>query len=278
LITAFGDRVGEQIADRWLALVLAPGTAFSVAVVLAAALGQGHAVDPGPIGLDGRRLFAGYGDGAGTLVVLAVALASSATFAATFARAFARAVAWIWEGGAQQTVLWPLRILTLRRWLRAHRRLQAAYKAARDPRGSINRSDPDVKKAQRRRDRIAAYRPSHATWIGNRLAAMYINIKISRGVDLKERWPRLWITLPDRLREDIVAARDTFDDAAVLTAWGLMYLALGAAWWPAAVGGIVFTWRGWAAGRSAAEAYASLVEAAVQVHLPARPGNDPGPG
>ncbi|GAA5133915.1 hypothetical protein [Pseudonocardia adelaidensis] len=86
------------------------------------------------------------------------------------------------------------------------------------------------------------------------------------GLDLTFLWPRLWLLLPESSRTPLVDARQQLDDAARLGGWALLYLALGAVWWPSAIIGVVAGLVGRQRYRTAADVYAGLVEAAVDVH------------
>ena len=98
--------------------------------------------------------------------------------------------------------------------------------------------DPDstpaqVRKAIARADRICLIEADRPTWIGDRLRACHVRIERAYGLDLNAAWPRLWLIVPDTFRTELGAARDAFSGAARLTAWAILYLALGIWWWPA---------------------------------------------
>jgi hypothetical protein len=118
-----------------------------------------------------------------------------------------------------------------------------------------------------RRNRIALIEPINATWVGDRLDAPAMRVHQEYGVDLTFLWPRLWLLLPDTSRTPLADGRRQLDDAARLGGWALLYLALGAVWWPSAIIGVVAGLVARQRFRSAADVYAGLVEAAVDVHL-----------
>lgn len=270
MISAFGDRLGQQLADQWASTVVAPGGVFAALSGVGLVLHQKHAIGVARVADQAHAFAARYGNGAVMLVLLAGGFFTAAMVASTVAQTFGKAVLWIWTGDAPRSVAWPLWIMTCRRWKRAHRHYESEFKAVREQRGEpVDTSDPTLRAAERRRDRISIYRPTCATWTGNRFAAMEVNIRKTQGVDPAEAWRTLWITLPDNVRNDIMAARRAYEGAAVMTAWGVMFGLLGALWWPAVVVGVAYLVRGWASGHVAAGAYASLVEAAFEVYRPA---------
>lgn len=269
MISAFGDRLGQQLADQWASTVVAPGGVFAALSGVGLVLHQDHAIDAVRLADQTHAFAVRYGNGTVMLALLAGGFFTAAVVASTIAQTLGRAVAWIWTGDAPRSVAWPLWTITRRRWESAHRNYESEFKAVYDQSGGpVDTTDPKLRAAQRRRDRIATYRPTCATWTGNRFAAMEANIRKSQGVDPSEAWRTLWITLPDNVRNDIMAARRAYEGAAVVAAWGVMFCLLGVLWWPAVVAGTAYLVRGWSSGRVAAGAYASLVEAAFEVHGP----------
>ncbi|MGW2543946.1 hypothetical protein ACWC5I_24485 [Kitasatospora sp. NPDC001574] len=87
------------------------------------------------------------------------------------------------------------------------------------------------------------------------------------GLDLNLVWPRLWSVLPDMLRADVTAARDSYAAAARLAGWGLMYAAPAIVWWPAVLPGSVVVAVAAARARTAAGVLADLVDTAADLHL-----------
>jgi hypothetical protein len=115
-------------------------------------------------------------------------------------------------------------------------------------------------------DRICLVEAACPTWIGDRLRAGHIRVLKTYGLDLTATWPRLWLILPDAVRTELGAARDSFSAAARLTAWAVLYLLLASWWWPAAVAAAVTGATAIAKGRFATEDFASLVESAVDLY------------
>lgn len=80
-------------------------------------------------------------------------------------------------------------------------------------------------------------------------------------------WTRLWVVIPEDLRGELRSSRARLASAVEGSAWAVCCLALGCAWWPAAVAGAVVAPAAWHRGRAAADAHADLVEAVADVHL-----------
>jgi hypothetical protein len=118
-----------------------------------------------------------------------------------------------------------------------------------------------------RRNHIALIKPVSATWIGDRLVAPSVRVRMEYGIDLAFAWPRLWLLLPEGTRAPLAESRRRLDEAATLGGWALLYGALGVVWWPSAILGVAVGLVCWRRCRTAADVYAGLVEAAVDVHL-----------
>ncbi len=117
-----------------------------------------------------------------------------------------------------------------------------------------------------RRERICAARPARPTWIGDCVAAVQTRILAEYGLDLAAPWPRLWLTLPDPLKNEITGIRGTLDRACALAGWGLLYLGIGVLWWPCLIIGLITFLTGRHRARSAAGDLAILVESTIDVH------------
>lgn len=114
--------------------------------------------------------------------------------------------------------------------------------------------------------RIALEAPSRPTWMGDRVHAVTIRMDREYELDLTALWPQLWLVLPDSARTDLTTARDSLSRATTLAGWGVLYLLVGALWWPGIVvsAAVIATARGRA--RTATEEYALLVEASVRLY------------
>jgi hypothetical protein len=263
-VNGFLAELGKKLAERWVALLVLPGLLFTATATVAALLGHGNWAD---VGILGQRLGllvpadTGASGGLSRTVLLLVVLLAASFGSGLCAHALATPVEHALAGH------WPA--LLRRAALACTRRRHDAWKRANDDwEGARNDVDRDRLAAlAERRNRIALIEPISATWIGDRLSAPSVRVRNEYGVDLTFAWPRLWLLLPDSTRSPLVTGRRQLDDAATLGGWALLYLALGVVWWPSAIVGVVVGLVAWRRCRSAADVYANLVEAAVDVHL-----------
>jgi hypothetical protein len=264
-MTGFLAELGKKLADRWVALLVLPGVLFTAVAAAALILGQRHWADTRLLADRlGRLMAAGADrpDGLVRTVLLLVGLLLAGFASGLLARALGTPV----EHGLAGR--WPRGFgglagaLTRRRrrtWARADERCrQARDSGDRDGLGVL----------VRRRNDIALTEPRCPTWIGDRLAAPALRVRDEYGLDLSFAWSRLWLLLPESTRAPLTEGRRRLDDATALGGWALLYLVLGAVWWPAAVAGAAVWLVAWRRSRAAAGVYADLVEAAVDVHVP----------
>ncbi|SDJ32961.1 hypothetical protein SAMN05421874_101458 [Nonomuraea maritima] len=263
-MTGFLAELGKKVAERWVALLVLPGLVFTAVAAAALVLGQRDWADTA---LLWRRLLAltaaagAQQDGPLRTVVVLVGLLVAATAGAFVARALGRPVEHLLSGR------WPFfarraaRALTERRrgkW----RRLDREYRDALD-----GGDHPRLGELAEARNAVALTEPRCPTWIGDRLHAPARRTSKQYGLDLTAAWPRLWLLLPDSAREPLTESRRRLDEATVLGGWAVLYAALGVVWWPSAVIGLVVGLVAWRRSRDAAEVYAELVEATVDVYL-----------
>jgi hypothetical protein len=116
------------------------------------------------------------------------------------------------------------------------------------------------------RDHIALRGPTRPTWYGDRMQATADRVEAAYGVDLAVLWPRLWLILPEPAAREIQSGRDSFSAAARLMAWGMGYALLACWWWPAALVAVGCGAVARSRARTALDALAGLIEAAVDVH------------
>ncbi|MFI5686576.1 hypothetical protein [Streptomyces sp. NPDC051636] len=264
MLSGFVTDVGRKLAERWAGAVVLPGLVFTAVAATALTLRQRHWRD---MDLLHRQLTALTGEGAAsgstrTAVLLLGVLAAS--FAAGL---LADALA----GPYEQALLggWPGPLgrvgdaLTGRR----HRIWEARDQACRAARAE-GADTGLVGELEARRNEVALVRPECPTWIGDRLRAPAVRIRLEYRLELADSWPRLWLLLPDSTRQPLAEARQRLDEAMRLGGWALLYLPLGALWWPSALAGTGAALVAWRRCRERAEEYAELVESAVDVHLP----------
>lgn len=197
------------------------------------------------------------------IVVLAAALLWLA--AGLGALGLAWLVEWVW------LARWPrvgTSLVRLRRsrWIAHHRVAQEARQAGDVPRMSQH---------ARRRNAIALAEPRCPFWTADRWASLEARVRGAYGLDPASAWPRLWLILPEPVRDELRRASDRWQRACDWGAWALMFVALAAgvgvsgrtvpALVAAAVGLALGVWA-WRRGRAAIAYRAELVEATFDVH------------
>jgi len=261
-VTDFLSAVGKQVARQWLALLALPGLLLIAAIATGETLGQNRSLDLRLLTHAGSELAARFQGRGVPALVAGVALASAAAAVGVLARGAATALqaAWLVSSlpGPAGRLLASRTRARARRWQDADRRYRDARRAHED--------DRFVAELAASRNGIALAKPTHPTWMGDRLAAAGARVYHQYGLDLQFSWPRLWLVLPELARTEVRDARDSFAAAATLQAWGVFYLALGVIWWPSAVCGAFAAVLGWRRGRAAAAALADLVESSYDLH------------
>ncbi|MFD8477957.1 hypothetical protein [Kitasatospora sp. NPDC059673] len=265
--------LGGKLAERWLVTLMLPGVAFVGAAALALTLGHGHWSDTALLRAELDRLAASPAarGGAATLLVtlglVTLAVASSAA-----AQGIEQLMVRIWTGPWGRYGR-PLVRRRRRRWDEAAARHEDALRekarllrSARQP-GPGPVTTPDTVATAAARDRIAPTRPQRPTWTGDRMLAVGERVRTAYDLDLATVWPRLWLVLPDEVRVPLAQAQTAFTAAARTAAWGILYLALGLWWWPAAAIGTAVLALGRWRGRESMEHLAELVESAVDLHV-----------
>ncbi|MGW4810901.1 hypothetical protein ACWEPB_04510 [Kitasatospora cineracea] len=268
--------LGKKLAERWLTLLVLPGAFYLAVAATGHALGQGAA-------LDVEHLIRTVSDASrapqvstlgGQVVLLAAVL---------FGAAAVGLAAQSLGSGCQRIVLapgwrgwrWPLAPLARlmvhrrqRRWDAARAAYEQALRLERAPVPS-DRPDPARRhRAAQRVARISVERPERPTWSGDRVHAVALRLDQGLHVDLLTVWPHLWLVLPEGVRSELDRARASLDRATALGAWAVLYLPLAWWWWPAAPGAAALAAASVFRTRSAADVYATLLEATSRVHLP----------
>ncbi|MFF3263113.1 hypothetical protein ACFYWO_28555 [Streptomyces sp. NPDC002932] len=259
---------GGKLAERWVSVLLLPGLLYAGGAYVAQLLGHAHWWQLASVGarLDGLREGA-KGQGGGQLLLLTVVVLLASATAGLAAQGLGRAAARV---GVEPWGVWPAAPLTARRrrrWDRAHAAYLTALreKARRAARG-LDTGGLDTAALGRARDLVCLEEPCSPTWSGDRMAAAGTRVLRAYDLDLESAWPRLWLVVPEPVRAELVEAREKVDAAFRLLGWGVMYLLLGVMWWPALViGGCTLAVAG-RRERNALDAFATLVEAAADVH------------
>ncbi|MDX8140630.1 hypothetical protein SK854_00790 [Lentzea sp. BCCO 10_0061] len=253
-MNSFLGELAKQLAGKWLSLLVVPGALFVASVVVGWRIrfGMWPAVD---------RFFTDLRDGRVTglvLVAVAVGVLLVSAWAGILARTLGRATHWLWLGQ------WPLRtgvpLARIRgwRWKRAHRRYEEAFRQ--------DKPDQVLARLAHRRNRVSLAPPARPTWMGDQIAALSTRVQVEYHLDLEFGWPRLWLVLPEEVRTVLEEARESFNGAAALAGWGVLYTIAGVLWWPLGLVGLVTLVSAVVRGRSAASNLAQLMESAVDLH------------
>ncbi|MFE6334240.1 hypothetical protein ACFVP3_30745 [Streptomyces sp. NPDC057806] len=254
-MTTFLSALAVKAAEKWLALLVLPGLVYVAGVAAAVVLGHSYALDLGELHSAIDRLTTHPGaSNAGAILLVAAGVLAAATLAGMCARASAVIVERLWTSRGDR---WPARLLVgrrVRRWQRADAACEAAG------------TRTELARALERREAIALVRPRRPTWIGDRLHAADQRVYDAYGLDLGAAWPRLWLTVPDAVRAELLTAREAYGAAVGLAGWAPLYLLLGAWWWPALPAAAIVAATAWIRGRSTTAVLADLVEATVDLH------------
>lgn len=106
------------------------------------------------------------------------------------------------------------------------------------------------------------------TRLGNTLRAAETWPNDKYGLDAVKCWPRLWLVLPEGVKKELSDARAGLDAAAGLWIWGVLFLVWTVwAWWalPVGVGVSLAAYVGMV---NSATAYGDLVESAFDIYRP----------
>jgi hypothetical protein len=270
-VNTFLVELATKLMDRWLTALVAPGLLWVAVLVSATQLGQ-----DAPFEIDRLSDWLDWLSrqpalhAPAVVILLAVTAVLAAGTVGLLAGALGGLVERCWAlPGALPPAAWLL-AARRRRWDWATRRLREAvlHAVELDAQGAdTGRADALALRRQRQRVRLGPARPVRTTRIGDRYARTAERVRRVNGLDdLALVWPRLWTVLPDSLRTEIAAARDGTSDAARLFGWGMLYLAISACWWPAALLGAAIFAVATIPARSTSENLAALIETAVDLH------------
>ncbi|WP_331769520.1 hypothetical protein OG948_37820 (plasmid) [Embleya sp. NBC_00888] len=267
--------LGKKLAERWLSLLVMPGALYLAVAVSAHTLGHTH-----PFSLHTLTTQITQWANApavrtagGQVVLLAAVLAGAAVVGlaaqalGSLAEQLHLAADWrSWPAGARH--------MAHRATERRRKRWEAAAdiwrrhrEAARAARARGTRADPAARHAARAAmTRISHESPDRPTWSGDRIHAATVRLDRDHHLDLPILWPHLWLVLPDAVRSEISAVRQSLIRATTLSAWALLYLPLAVWWWPATGITAILAVTSWRRTRAVADTYATLLEAAARVH------------
>ncbi|MGW3158933.1 hypothetical protein [Streptomyces sp. NPDC001089] len=271
LVNAVLAELGKNLAARWLTWVLPSGLLFLAVAGAGRLLGQAHWYEFGRITRALDEL-AGHPASRSTGGVV---LAASATLIASAgvglaAQALGGAVERCWTGD------WPALARAAERRLAGRRRRR--WRAAEDAYTAVELRavalgtplDPattaDLARHAAARNRISLEEPVHPCWTGDRVRALDVRIHRAYRLDLDSAWSRLWLVLSGETRTELRGARDVYDAAVRLAAWSVPYLLVAVWWWPSVLIALGLAAVGLRRGRAAMDAFAELVESAVDLH------------
>ncbi|MCW2914230.1 MAG: hypothetical protein JWN52_2298 [Actinomycetia bacterium] len=264
-MTGFLSELGKKAAERWLALLVVPGLLF-LGLAWATWVMRRHGTwfDPGPVGTEVQH-WEGKKSGPLFLAVAGVLIGAAGT--ALLAQGTGTAVERLWF--AQR--LGPVGSWLTARRLDSWQAKDGDYEKALFARyrgGSV--ADPEVVLAAR--NRVCLVSPARPTWMADRVRAVGERVHLAYDLDVSSLWPRLWLTVPDAARTELVAARTALARDARIFAWGLFYLVPAIWWWPAGFITAVTCTVAWGRARSATDVLADLAESAVDLYAPALAG------
>ncbi|WKD31229.1 hypothetical protein [Streptomyces xanthophaeus] len=272
----FLTELGKQLAERWFTLLVLPGALFLSALATAQHLGHTHAFAIARLADQVNQWARAYGvNTPARLVVILIAVLLISAAAGLVAQAGGTLTERLWL--AADWAAWPppLRQLAGKRVSARQDRWDQAsdeYKRqreqlARDRAHGRRRDRGALAAAYRDRVRISQEKPERPTWMGDRLNVVAVRFDREYQLDIPTVWPALWLTLPDTDRSEIRTAREALARATTLTSWGLLYLVVGALWWPGLLLAAATCLTGWRRARTATDTYAQLVEAAVRLYV-----------
>lgn len=265
--------LGGKLTERWLNSLVLPGALFLATTAVGAVLGHHHWHDVDRLRTTLDDLAARPAvDRTGTAALLVALVLLTATGASLGAQFVGSGIErWRLRFGRDRYS----RVRTARRARRWRQRdaeltvaVEHAHRAGTGPdaAGAGAEALARVLALTEARDRIALREPSRPTWYGDRMQAAADRVEAAYGVDLAVLWPRLWLILPEPAVGRIQSAHDSFGAAARLAAWAVGYALLACWWWPAAAAAIGCAVVARSRARSALDALAGLIEAAVDVH------------
>jgi hypothetical protein len=272
--------LGRKLAERWLTLLVLPGALYLGAVITAATLGHVHpfAVHRLIDRLNQWTATPSARSATGLAIVLLAAFLLSAAACGLAAQALGALVGRLWLAADWPSWPSPLRqaaaALTRRRqdnWTQAvtayqHAKEDAAAALARARVAGQPAPPTELAVAYRQITRISTETPGRPTWTGDRLNAVATRLDRDLDLDLGTVWPYLWLTAPESTRSEITAVREALDRATTLAGWGLLYIVVGALWWPGLIAAAVVIATARQRARTATDSYALLIEATVHLY------------
>jgi hypothetical protein len=266
MLNSFWEGLGNKLAERWT--VLLPAIAFWAGGLIGWFPGHGGVSRLEQL----ERALAAHS------VAVLVAVAAAAVLLVVLSTAVVRAVTLpvlrLLEG------YWPSWLAPLRRRLiqqqaravdTAERRFSElaakldADTASPEERGEYVALDRQLRRVPSEPDRSVPQRRM-PTRLGNTLRAAETWPVDKYGLDPVKCWPRLWLLLPESVRQELVDARAGLDAAGAAVLWGVLFVGWTVwAWWAAPVG-LLTALAAYRQVVRAAEVYGDLVESAFDLH------------
>ncbi len=254
MLTSFWESVGEGLSEKWLERLFGPAFLFWAGGLLLW-------IGPGNLSDRWAELIALPPVAqSGLLIATLLTLAGSARLMAALSIPILRFLEGYWP--------WPLDYVgtagvALRRKIVARRKRRWSDLMLKRQKETLSWRE------QRELARLETWRghtprdeqdllPTH---LGNILRAAETRPRQRYGLDAVLLWPRLWLLLPENVRQDLSAARGRMDDLAGAWGWGLLFLGWTFTWHWAWV--IALLWMGvvYALLVQSAQAFADLLVA-----------------
>ncbi|MEV0038901.1 hypothetical protein [Streptomyces sp. NPDC050804] len=266
--------LGGKLTERWLNLLVLPGALFLAATAAGTALGHRHWHDVDRLRTTLDELAARPAlDRTGTAALLVALVLLTATAASLAAQFLGGAIERYWLRFGRNPLSRALTARRARRWQERDEKLGEAigqaHRTGAGPNGAVlipSSTLAQIQALTEARNRIALREPVRPTWYGDRMQATADRVEAAYGVDLAALWPRLWLILPEPAVRQIQSARDSYSAAARLAAWAVGYALLACWWWPAVLATLCCAAMARSRARTALDALADLIEAAVDVH------------
>ncbi|MFC1436945.1 hypothetical protein ABUW04_01625 [Streptacidiphilus sp. N1-10] len=239
--------LSEKVTERWAALLVLPGIAFAMTLLLACwlrPLGATRQADPHAVVGRLDMLPHGWLRGETHQVVLVGAGVLVALVSAAAANELSRFIGRFWLG-RHRGIAWLMRRPLARRRTRARAAVTdaARYRV------------PEI------------YLPTRATRIGDCFLLVQRRVQVQYAVDLGRLWPRVWQLCGEGERVLTQQAWDQYSAAAVRAAWSVGYFVLALYWWPAVFIGVLLGPTACVVARRSAAGFAMAVESLVDLKI-----------
>ncbi len=259
MITKFWEGLGDKLADKWVASVLAPAFAFWAGGLLAWIYRFGW------VQLEKQfNQLSSIAQGA-LLIGGLLGIAASSVIVQRLDLPVLRLLEGYWPGWLNRLRTWAIHLQSTRRDQAAERWQQLAAKK------HLGKLNPQEQEEYVRLDLQLMRSPPQSdqrmpTRLGNILRAAENRPLDKYGLNTIICWPRLWLLLPDGTKNELSEARTSLDTAVRTLLWGVLFLIWTIwAWWAIPVGLVVAVWAyRWTL--SAAEVYGDLLVSAFDLH------------